>query len=278
MPCIAKRLHDVLVNKEVSRDQKAAIRQRFRKECATLSDLKHPNIVHFVGVHFGRGGEDDLSLVMECLQMDVAEFVERRQNIPLSIKVSILHDVTYGLLYLHSLGIIHRDLTAQNVLLTQDLRAKIADLGVATLIDIRVCARTVAPGNRDYMPPEALMENAVYDKKIDVFSFGHLTLHIVTQDFPEVFTLPYATIMSSQNQTEIQRRRKAFDHLGRDHCLHPLATQCLLDNPDERPATEVINRSLRELTIAHPKTLAELMQVVEPQVSLLCVWCRIQCS
>ena len=105
---------------------------------------------------------------MECLHTDLAKFLEGSSEIPLSIKLSILLDVSYGLLYFHTHTppIIHRDLSANNVLLTTDLRAKIADLGVAKLLDRQTqaaIAQTKAPGSQDYMSPEALQEIPVYN-------------------------------------------------------------------------------------------------------------------
>ena len=132
---IAKRLHHILVT-QVSRQERDSIQRKFVAECALLSTLRHPNVVHFVGVHYGKS-KNDLSLVMECLHTDLAKFLEGCSSaIPLSIKLSILLDVSYGLLYFHTHTppIIHRDLSASNILLTTDLRAKIADLGVAKLL------------------------------------------------------------------------------------------------------------------------------------------------
>ena len=90
--CIAKRLHDILVT-QVSLHESTAIQKTFAAECALLSKLRHPNVVHFVGVHYGKS-ENDLSLVMECLHTDLAKFLEGfSREIPLSIKLSILLDV-----------------------------------------------------------------------------------------------------------------------------------------------------------------------------------------
>jgi len=50
VPCIAKRLHDILVSPDVPRKQRAYIKKKFHDECVLLSQLSHPNIVHFVGV------------------------------------------------------------------------------------------------------------------------------------------------------------------------------------------------------------------------------------
>ena len=103
--------------------------EKFRNECHILSTLKHPNIVGFVGVHFGRD-RNNISLVMKRLHTDMAAFVEKNPNTLLLQCISILYDASKGLHYLHSLNppLIHRDLTAFNVLLTVDLMAKIADL------------------------------------------------------------------------------------------------------------------------------------------------------
>ena len=68
--------------------------------------------------------ENDLSLVMECLHTYLANVLEDSSSeIPLSIKLSILLDVSYGLLYFHIQTplIIHQNLTTNNVLLTTDL-------------------------------------------------------------------------------------------------------------------------------------------------------------
>ena len=182
LPCMAKRLHEILV-KEVSKQERTTIEAKFVNECVLLSKLNHPNIVHFVGVCHGRV-DGDLSLVMEKLHTDVSAFVKENANIPVSIKVSILLDMSYGLLYLHGQTppIVHRDLTAPNILLTSDFRAKIADLGVSkVLVDPRVVTQTTAPGNASYMAPETKIQNPEYGTSVDIFAAGHLIIHVCIQ-------------------------------------------------------------------------------------------------
>ena len=139
VPCIAKRLHDILVGRgqeePVSKEGKSEMLRRFREECILLSSLRHPNIVQMLGVHYGGSDEADISLIMEYMHMDLEHCMKTYSDIPLPYKTSILKDVAYGLAYLHSIPIIHRDLNAGNILLTESLRAKIADLGVAKLWD-----------------------------------------------------------------------------------------------------------------------------------------------
>jgi len=122
-------------------------------------------------------------MIMECLEMDVGHCLDMRPNIPLSVKLSILQDVAYGLLYLHTHNppIIHRDLSADNVLVTKHMTAKLANLRVSKLLNILKHASTKAPGTLYYMP---LRPNPSYDTKLDNFSFGHLALYVATQEFP----------------------------------------------------------------------------------------------
>ena len=267
VPCIAKRLHDILVNPEVPSRQKATIQQKFHDECVLLSELRHPNVVHFVGVHHG-SNQDDMSLIMECLDTDLARCLETQPNIPIEVKLSILLDVSYGLLYLHTQSpqIIHRDLTAANILLTRDKRAKLADLGVSKLLDPRTQAtmvQTKAPGTIYYMPPEALEENPSYDEKLDIFSFGHLALYVINQVIPEVFEVRITPVVLRDHEETLQilKRQKAIDEMGRDHCLHDVVTKCLQDNPKKRPATFKLNEMLNHLCMQHPRDQKDMTEV-----------------
>ena len=192
VPCIAKRLHDILVGRggqePVGAEQRAGAISKFKEECDLLSRLRHPNVVQFMGVHYGRD-EADISLIMEYMHMNLDQCMKKYSNIPLPYKTSILRDVAYGLAYLHSIPIIHRDLNAGNVLLTESLGAKIADLGVAKLFDREVAmqrTRTVCPGAPNFMPPESLSRSPKYSDKLDVFSFGHLAIYLVNQEAPHV--------------------------------------------------------------------------------------------
>ena len=208
---------------------------------------------------------------MECLHTDLAKFLEEYQekgvDIPLSIKLSILLDVSYGLLYLHTLTppVIHRDLSANNILLSADgLQAKIADLGVSKLLDLQMqtkIAQTKVPGSQNYMPPEALTENPHYGLELDIFSFGHLMLYTATQEFPGVHEVTLTPANLHQGTVQIVKRKKAIDQMGGErHCLHPLVLQCLQDEPERRPSTIRLNESLKEQCTMHPRRVAEVLQ------------------
>ena len=98
-----------------------------------------------------------------------------------------------GVVYLHSHTppIAHRDLTATNILIDCGMNAKIADLGVAKMVNIQpgqlAATMTNAPGNNLYMPPEAVQEEGAtrYNTAIDIFSFGVVSLFTLMQIFPK---------------------------------------------------------------------------------------------
>ena len=158
-------------------------------------------------------------------------------------------------MYLHEYNppIIHRDLTARNVLLTSSYQAKIADVGVAKLMDkaaMEAMSHTKAPGHMFYMPPEA-MEKALCTSKLDIFSFGHLSLHTLLGDYPEVYEIKVTPEMLYQGTVQRMKRKSSLDRVGSDHCLYSLITQCLLDDPDMRPTTREINSSIGRLVETH---------------------------
>ena len=253
--CIAKKLHKAYVDRlRVSAEERNSIIAKFRNECIILSKLRHPNVVRFVGVHYGRADKTDITLVMESLASDLDDFLATHANAPLSLKLSILLDVSYGLVYLHEHkpSIVHRDLTARNILISVNRRAKIADLGMAKIVNLQeqlATSHTQTPGQMFYMPPEALKENASCTPKLDIFSFGHLSLYAILQKSPKV----YEVTMTQSNQGIIQRlkRQKSLDQIGEDHPLYPIIIECLFDKPEHRPDTRCLNKQLCELCIQH---------------------------
>ena len=178
---------------------------------------------------------------MEYLPHSLSQLLERK--VPLKAD-SILLDVANGLNYLHQKQppIIHRDLTANNVLLTTEHKAKISDLGMSKLADANAMKQhlTTAPGNPYMMPPEALEHDPVYDNSLDVFSFGCLILHVLTGQIPAP-TPQYVRNPSDPKSfvqvSEWDRRASYIEQVPRIH----LVKQCLENDPSRRPSmNEVI--------------------------------------
>ena len=144
--------------------------------------------------------------------------------------------------YLHGKKpkIIHRDLSANNILLTSDMKAKIADLGLAKILNATP-AQSRCPGTVAYMPPEALVQNPEYCTEIDVFSYGVLAIHILCGKWPH----PDEPKRQNNDGTleacsEYERREKYIDGLGSNHPMIRLIETCLSDNRTKRPNAEAI--------------------------------------
>ena len=257
--CAGKRMFDVLVNTENEGADRMI--EKYYDECRLLSSLCHPNIVQFLGICFLESQPASTVnlpvLVMEMLQGSLDHLLENTPDIPLAKKVSILQDVARGLVYLHghSPAIIHRDLTARNVLLNSAMVAKIADMGNSRMVDMQPgqLARTMTqgvPGTAVYMPPEAFEVSPKYGPQLDMFSFGHLALFTATQQFPGDLLPPNYQDPRSRRlvpRNEVERRSRYMERvvgmLGRSHQLVQLMTQCLDYAPSGRPtASEVMDR------------------------------------
>ena len=192
--CAAKIFHPTLFDPTAQhliaphREHRLPIR-RFQLECEFLSTVRHPNIVQYLGTHQDPDTELPV-LLMELMDDSPTHFLDSSpQPIPYHIQVNICHDIALALSYLHSNGIIHRDLSSNNVLLIGNVRAKVTDFGMARLGDQNPQATqltfTMCPGTDVYMPPEAVKEKPVYTEKIDCFSFGVIVVQIVTRQFPK---------------------------------------------------------------------------------------------
>ena len=254
--CAAKKLHAILLEM-ASIAERAGIIGRFVEECVQHSRQRHPNIVQLLGVHFSTPESDLPLMVMEMMDMSLSTCLERHPRLPMALKNEILVDVAQGLLYLHSQSppIIHRDLTSNNVLLNRHFTAKIADLGVARIVNIRPSLLssklTKQPGTVAYMPPEAMCSKPSYNTKLDVFSFGVLTLHVFTNKWP----LPSAEFAQSPDNadvyhrvSELDRRRTYLREMGEEHPHMQLVCSCLCNKPESRPKAEAVLTSLRTIT------------------------------
>ena len=159
------------------------IATKYAEQCQLMFDLRHPNVTVFLGICFVP--KYDLPLfVSESLDGSVDDLLETIPNIPLVLKHSILEDVARGLLYLHKHKpqIVHGDLTANNVLLTTSLEAKISDYGNSGLVGIQP-DKSSSSTTEFYLPPEARYRTTELhlNSSLDVFSFGHLALYTLTQ-------------------------------------------------------------------------------------------------
>ena len=253
--CAAKIIHEDLLRMG-NEDEVRSITEKFVRECRLMSSLRHPHVVQFLGVCFLPSSQLP-ALVMEKLVISLHKLLETTPNIPLATKHFMLCDVARGLVYLHSHAppIIHQNLTAKNVLLNSGMVAKLADLGVARIVDIHP-SQLAGSGLIVYMPPEALEPGANFDTKLDIFSFGCLALFTLTQVFPILKAANYIDPVARQRiaRSELERRADHIQHvceaLGQQHALVKIVEQCLQDFPNDRPTIKEVMQQLEGDPIA----------------------------
>lgn len=224
-------------------------KRKFIKECKDMSKLRHPNLVHFFGLH--KANDSDLpGLVTEKLWTDLWNFITKlapKPDLPVYMKFSILCDIAGGLKFLHSRSIIHRDLTAQNVLLNSAMVAKIADLGMARIITGQQLSEM--SGNKFYMPPEAW--SRTYNESLDIFSFGVLMLFTFLETLPEVenFTkIPAGGKCRSESIEQLQ------SVIGGHPELINIIGQCLFREQENRPVINDVKDCLDTAVNLTPET------------------------
>lgn len=214
-----------------------------------LIKLKHRNIVHYLGVSFVPKEKFPV-LLMERCECNLEDFLKspfcKDPTETVGTKLCILRDIAKGLNYLHnqSPAIVHRDITASNILLDKHHTAKIADFGQSKLINQGPGAIPVTMtvmGTALHLPPEA--SEMTYDEKIDIFSFGHLSLFTLTQE--AIQSLPSAKKCDMETGkpiliSEVERRQeqisKVASIVGNEHFIMTIIHTCLSDFPKDRPS------------------------------------------
>ena len=263
LKCAGKKIHSLLYN-ESSAQEKRGMLQTFAEECQLLARLSHPNIVQFIGVHVQR---DTLlpTLVMEFLYCTLSQCLDRYGALPEETALPILSDVATGLSYLHGHRppVVHRDLSANNVLLTTDMKAKVSDLGMAKILNLTpamMSQMTKCPGTPSYMPPEALRANPAYDTSIDCFSVGVMMVHVLSGRWPNP-SEPNRASPDDPDQlialNEAQRREEYLQLIRSSAPLMELIQRCLKNNPSQRPNAEGILSQLQQAVSRLPPPPAE---------------------
>ena len=269
LQCIAKRPLDIHPLSIESKHRALEVKASFYKELSVLSQLRHPNIVQYIGVHCSSTSHQDVSLMllMEYLPMDLSKVLSTYQGqFPLPLQLSILLDISLGMQYLHSKSIVHCDLTPKNILLSSSLSANICDFGSSNPLgsrDITGYNREIPPSFCTYLPPEVFEPNFIYTEKLDVYVFGVTMLYVATQMFPvRHMGGEDSEEAVERGEVELERHREVFSMLDQGHCLVSLIRECLQDDRDKRIHPADITFSLRSWLKAYPKQLEHVNTVI----------------
>ena len=223
----------------------------------------HDNVVQLFGVYENkmiRPGA--LTLVMEKMHCSLSSLLESESKIPNATKLSILLDVSSGLKYLHSKEspTVHGYLSSSNIFLTAEHKAKISDIGIAQLV---VCGgKKTVPSLKcqPFVAPE-VQKSSNYGPAADVFSYGAVMLHTITQQ------LPVMASVAKQPKELYYYHKPQIDLIGADvffKQLTELVKSCLDHDTKHRPQITLVSQMIEILTTNHEvqQTSAALVEQV----------------
>ncbi|XP_031398699.1 serine/threonine/tyrosine-protein kinase HT1 isoform X1 [Punica granatum] len=163
-------------------ETRASLEQQFKSEVAFLSRLLHPNIVQFIAAC---KKPPVYCIITEYMsQGNLRMYLNKKEPYSLSTEtiLRLALDISRGMEYLHSQGVIHRDLKSNNLLLNDEMRVKVADFGTSCLET--QCRETKGnKGTYRWMAPEMIKEKP-YTRKVDVYSFGIVLWELTTALLP----------------------------------------------------------------------------------------------
>jgi len=150
--------------------------------------------------------------------------------------MNIIHDIAWGLDYLHSKGLMHRDIKPQNILISKNRRMKLCDLEV--IKELNDPDQTKRVGTNGYIAPEFNEHSQKYTEKIDIWSLGISILQLYSKKkISEV----------NDSKDEILQKIKE-----KDENLFNLLDLCLKKKPEERISSEQIISFIEKIWLDNP--------------------------
>ncbi|XP_045647558.1 serine/threonine-protein kinase TAO3 [Ursus americanus] len=225
--------------------------QDILKEVKFLQQLKHPNTIEYKGCYLK---EHTAWLVMEYCLGSASDLLEVHKKPLQEVEIAaITHGALQGLAYLHSHALIHRDIKAGNILLTEPGQVKLADFGSASMAS----PANSFVGTPYWMAPEVIlaMDEGQYDGKVDIWSLGITCIELAERK-PPLFNMNAMSALYhiAQNDSPTLQSNEWTDSFRRfvDYCLQKI--------PQERPTSAEL---LRHNFVRRDRPLRVLIDLIQ---------------
>lgn len=223
---------------EMTKSQTAYI----AREVKLMSSLMHPNIVQLYGVTWTPEGQ--LGIVSELVDLGSLKAVLplMHRDMHWSLRLRMALDVVRGMSFIHSRGVLHRDLKSANVLVTKVLLCKVSDMGLACFSGFEATNQPVV-GTLEYMAPEVLLRRT-YTTKADVYSFGVVLYELASGRPP----FSECSLAPAEMRAAIETGRLTIR--VSPACPKPVAdliTRCTSQDADTRPSFAELEQKIDTL-------------------------------
>uniref|UniRef100_A0A8C2XA27 non-specific serine/threonine protein kinase n=1 Tax=Cyclopterus lumpus TaxID=8103 RepID=A0A8C2XA27_CYCLU len=225
------RTNEVVAIKKMSYSGKQSTEkwQDIIKEVKFLQRIQHPNSIEYKGCYLR---EHTAWLVMEYCLGSASDLLEVHKKPLQEVEIAaITHGALQGLAYLHSHNMIHRDIKAGNVLLTEPGQVKLADFGSASI----ACPANSFVGTPYWMAPEVIlaMDEGQYDGKVDIWSLGITCIELAERK-PPLFNMNAMSALYhiAQNESPTLQSSEWTEY------FRNFVDSCLQKFPQDRPNSE----------------------------------------
>ncbi|XP_067882593.1 serine/threonine-protein kinase TAO2-like isoform X2 [Heterodontus francisci] len=221
------------------------------KEVKFLQNLRHPNTIEYKGCYLR---EHTAWLVMEYCLGSASDLLEVHRKPLQEVEIAVItHGALQGLAYLHSHNMIHRDVKAGNVLLTELGQVKLADFGSASI----VAPANSFVGTPYWMAPEVIlaMDEGQYDGKVDVWSLGITCIELAERK-PPLFNMNAMSALYhiAQNESPVLQSNHWSDY------FRNFVDSCLQKIPQDRPTSDVL---LKHVFVKRDRPQTVIMDLIQ---------------
>jgi len=194
-----------LIKPEIASDKKTI--ERFRNELKVARDIAHKNVCRMYDLGKEEGA---YYITMEYVSgEDLKSFIRRSGIISVGKAISIANQVCEGLSEAHRLGVVHRDLKPQNIMIDNEGNARIMDFGIARSLRAKgITGSGVMIGTPEYMSPEQV-DGKEADQRADIYSLGVILYEMVTGQVPFEGDTPFS--IGVKQKSEIPRAPKEIN-------------------------------------------------------------------
>jgi serine/threonine protein kinase/beta-lactam-binding protein with PASTA domain len=210
---------------------------RFIREAKAAAALSHPNIVAVQDQGWNQNGVPAVFLVMELIEgHTLREYLNERGRFEIKDAINYLTPILSALSAAHALGIVHRDVKPENIMISNEGRVKVADFGLARgeLIGSTMTAESsVILGSVSYLSPEQV-QRGIADSRSDVYAAGIVAYEMLIGEKPFTADSPIQIAYMHVNE-QVPRLRSKRQEIPQE--LDELIARATAKNPDDRPRT-----------------------------------------